>query len=153
MKHRRVLSAAEESAWTQLNIIAQCLPTVMDQQLRRDSGLGNYEYAVLLSLYRAPERSARMVDLSTITSGSLSRLSHTITRLEERGLVTRERRGSNRHVELTEAGRRAFLAAAAGHMDEIRHQALDHVPPEKMAQLAELLTPIAEQLRAAVPKG
>ncbi|MDT0411268.1 MULTISPECIES: MarR family winged helix-turn-helix transcriptional regulator [Streptomyces] len=153
MAHRPVLSAEEEDAWTQLHLVAQLLPAVMDQRLRRDAGLGHFDYAVLLTLYRAPERTAAMTGLVEITSGSFSRLSHTVTRLEGRGLVTRERRGSHRYVSLTGEGRDVFLTAAAGHMDEIREQVLDHLSPEEVRALGDLLRPIATRLRANAPRG
>lgn len=152
MTRRQALSADEEAAWTNLHLISQCLPAVMNQQLRRDAGLGHYDYAVLLTLYRTSEHTAPLIDLSAITSGSYSRLSHTISRLEERGLVTRERRGANRYASLTEEGRRTFISAASAHVSEIRKRVLNHVPADKIADLAELLHPIAEQLRAATPR-
>jgi DNA-binding MarR family transcriptional regulator len=41
-------------------------------------------------LPNAPERTMRMSSLADITNASLSRLSHLVKRLEERGLVRRE---------------------------------------------------------------
>lgn len=153
MTHRTPLTADEEAAWLDLYTLALCLPGLLDQQLRRDAGLGHYEYAVLHALHRAPAHTLTMAELSELTSSSFSRLSHTITRLEKRELVERRRRGANRHVTLTAAGRRAFLSAAAGHMDEIRRRVLDHVPDKRLADLSELLRPIAESLRAELDRG
>lgn len=152
-RHRPVLSEDEEFAWTQLHIIAQCLQTVMEQQLRDDAGVGYYEYAVLLTLYRQPDRAASMKQLTAITAGSFSRLSHTITRMADRDLVTRERTGGSRLVTLTELGHRTFLSAAAGHMDQIRVHVLDHVRADKLVLLGDILQPVADHLRSALPRG
>lgn len=153
MSHRETLTAEEEEAWVQIHLIAQCLPSIMEQQLRRDGGLSQYDYAVLLTLYRSPRHTVSMVELSAITAGSLSRLSHTISRMERRELVTRERQGANRFISLTHEGRRVFLIAAAGHMDEIRGHVLDHLRHEDLAELARLLRPVADHLRSVTPRG
>ena len=153
MTHRPPLSDNEEDAWRSLYALIQCLPGLLDEQLRRDAGLGHYDYAVLHALHGAPDRTATMTALTRATSGSFSRLSHTVTRLEERGFVTRTRQGANRRISLTSDGRRAFLAAAAGHMDAIRRHVLDYLPPEGTDTLGELLRPIAEHLRADMPRG
>lgn len=153
MTRRTALSAEEEEAWTQLFLIAQCLPAVVDQQLRRDADLGHYEYAVLHALSRASDTTLTMSELSTLTAGSFSRLSHTVTRLETRGLVERERRGANRHASLTRAGRAAFVRAAAGHMEQIRRTVLDHIDPDSVGTLADILRPVAEHLSEKLPRG
>lgn len=153
MPRRSALTPQEEDAWTQLFVIAQCLPAVVDQQLRRDADLGHYEYAVLHALHRAPSHVLSMADLATLTSGSFSRLSHAVSRLEARELVEREQRGPNRHVSLTRAGRSAFLAAASGHMDHIRHTVLDRIEPDRLGVLGDILRPVADSLRDQLPRG
>src|SRR5260370_30596323 len=65
-------------------------PWSIDQQLRRDSNLGMGEYQVLAMLSDSPERRMRMSSLAEVTNASLSRLSHLVKRLEERGLARRE---------------------------------------------------------------
>nr|WP_300148192.1 MarR family transcriptional regulator [Propionicimonas sp.] len=152
MSERPRLSRDEEDAWMQLLAIMEYLPTLIEQQLRRDSGLGRFEYAVLLMLSRAHRRTLPMLNLSAVTFGSLSRLSHTVTRLAERDLVTRERMGANRLVTLTDAGREALLLAAPGHVREVRRQVIDHVPSGQAAELAQLLRPIADHLKANAPR-
>ncbi|GAA3658245.1 MarR family winged helix-turn-helix transcriptional regulator [Microbacterium marinilacus] len=153
MTRKPALTAEEEDAWAQLFVIAQCLPAVVDQQLRSDAGLGHYEHAVLHALYRAEGSTLAMAELSTLTAGSFSRLSHSVTRLEDRELVSRDRRGANRYVSLTRAGRMAFLDAASGHMDQIRRTVLDLIDPADVATLGDLLRPIAAGLRDRLPRG
>lgn len=153
MAERARLTHDEEDAWMQLLAIMEYLPTLIEQQLRRDSGIGRFEYAILLMLSRAPERTLPMLDLSLVTFGSLSRLSHTVTGLVEKGYVTRERVGANRYVTLTDLGRRAVVGAAPGHVEEVRRQVIDHVPAERVGELAELLRPIADYLKANAPRS
>lgn len=149
---RRSLTEREEEAWTVLHAFAQCLPTVMEQQLKRDSELGYYDYAVLLTLYRAPGHTMAMSDLAESTAATLSRLSHAATRLELRDLIDRDQRGPRRFVTLTGHGRRVFLAAAAGHVDHIRSKVLDFIPPELLHPLIDALGPVVSGLRAEMPR-
>src|ERR1700746_4142962 len=84
------LTDAEVDSWLSLVRLMTWLPWSIDQQLRRDSNLGMVEYQVMARLSQSPERTLRMSALADLANASLSRLSHLVTRLEERGLVRRE---------------------------------------------------------------
>jgi DNA-binding MarR family transcriptional regulator len=81
------LTAAEVDSWLALVRLMTWLPWSIDQQLRRDSNLSMVEYQVLARLSNSPERTLRMSSLADFTNASLSRLSHLVKRLEQRGLV------------------------------------------------------------------
>ena len=83
------LTAAELDSWLSVVRLMTWLPWSIDQQLQRDSNLGMVEYQVLAMLSNSPERTMRMSSLAEVTNASLSRLSHLVKRLEERGLVRR----------------------------------------------------------------
>jgi len=147
------LSDDEAEAWVHLLALLEYLPALIDQQLRRDAGLGRFEYGVLLMPSRQPDRTLPMLDLSAVAFGSLSRLSHTVGKLCERGLVTRERRGTNRYVTLTDTGHAAVRQAAPQHVEEVRRQIFDHLPAGRAGDLADLLRPIAQHLIASAPRN
>ena len=84
------LTAAELDSWLSVVRLISWLPWSIDQQLRRDSNLGMVEYQVMARLSQSPERTLRMSLLADLANASLSRLSHLVKRLEERGLVRRE---------------------------------------------------------------
>ena len=83
------LTAAELDSWLSLARLMTWVPWSIDQQLQRDSNLGIVEYQVLAMLSQTPERRMRMSSLAEVTNASLSRLSHLVKRLEQRGLVRR----------------------------------------------------------------
>ncbi|MFB2582402.1 MarR family winged helix-turn-helix transcriptional regulator [Herbiconiux sp. P15] len=153
MSEPRWLDDQEADAWLQLLSVFEYLPGAIETQLKRDSGLGRFEYSVLAMASGSPGRSIAMLQLSELANGSLSRLSHTVTRLAERGLVTRTQKGGTRYVTLTELGWETLQAAAPGHVDEVRRLVFDHLPEDSAAQLAELLRPIAENLRRSAPRS
>ncbi|MFC5729428.1 MULTISPECIES: MarR family winged helix-turn-helix transcriptional regulator [Nocardioides] len=135
------LDADEMAAWLRLIAITELLPGVLDSQLRRDAGLSHYEYVVLAMLSEAPERTLQMTSLAQRTSATLPRLSHVVRRLEERGLVERfpcpkDARATN--SRLTAAGWGAVVAAAPGHVANVRKNVIGGLTPEQVRQLAEL---------------
>ena len=94
---------------------------MLDAQLRADSGLTHFEYFVLAMLSEAPERTLRMTALAQRTNATLPRLSHVVSRLEDRGLVERfpcPEDGRATNARLTRPGWDAVVAAAPGHVDD-----------------------------------
>lgn len=134
----RWLTDDERATWVRLVAVVELLPGVLDSQLRRDSGLTHFEYFVLAMLSEAEGRTRRMTSLAALASASLPRLSHVVRRLEERGLVRRapcpeDRRATN--AVLTDAGYAAVVAAAPGHVDNVRHHVLDALTTKQLDQL------------------
>lgn len=140
-------------AWLRLIAIVELLPGVLDSQLRRDAGLTHFEYFVLAALSEAEDRTLRMTALAHRTNATLARLSHVVRRLEERGLVERfpcpeDARATN--ARLTSAGWDAVVAAAPGHVANVRSNVLDGLTAEQVRQLTEVGDALLTRLD---PKG
>ena len=132
------LTAAEVDSWLSVVRLITWLPWSIDQQLRRDSNLGMVEYQVLARLSQSPERTMRMSSLADLANASLSRLSHLVKRLEERGLVCREpdpADGRFTNAILTEKGFRTLAEAAPGHVAHVRSLVIDVLSPEQLRRL------------------
>lgn len=141
------LSEPQQEAWKAVVGLASLLPGPLDAQLQRDSGLTLFEYMVLSSLSMQPGRRARMSSLARLASGSLSRLSNVVKRLQDRGLVNRSADpddGRFTVATLTDAGWDVVVAAAPGHVDAVRRHVL---APLDEAHL-RILVDIAERLEA-----
>jgi DNA-binding MarR family transcriptional regulator len=79
-----------------------------------------------------------MSALADLANASLSRLSHLVKRLEERGLVRREAdRADGRFTNaiLTEEGFRVLAAAAPGHVAHVRSLVVDVLSPEQLRRM------------------
>jgi DNA-binding MarR family transcriptional regulator len=132
------LTAAELDSWLSVVRLMTWLPWSIDQQLRRDSGLGMVEYQVLAMLSTSPGRTMRMSSLAEVTNASLSRLSHLFKRLEARGLVRREpdpADGRFTNAILTEEGFQALAEAAPGHVAQVRSLVIDVLSAEQLRRL------------------
>ena len=148
----RWLNEDERAAWVRLVALTSLLPGTLDAQLRRQAGLTYFEYYVLAMLSEAPRRTLRMTTLATRTNATLARLSHVVSRLEERGLVERaacpeDRRATNAH--LTEAGWQKVKATAPAHVEHVREQVMDALTPEQVAQLTEIIDALLARLDPA----
>lgn len=84
------LSADEMEVWASVATLLERLPSALDAQLQRDSGLTHFEHGVLFALDTAPDRSLRLSVLAGYASCTLSRLSRAVSRLEAKGWVRRE---------------------------------------------------------------
>jgi DNA-binding MarR family transcriptional regulator len=154
----RWLDDDEQAAWVRVAAVVELLPGVLEAQLRNDADLTHFEYWVLAMLSEAPSRTLRMTALASRTSGSLSRLSHVVTRLEGRGLLERfpcpeDRRATN--ARLTDAGWDVVVAAAPGHVATVRDYVVDALTTRQIAQLTEIADAILDRLdpeKAVIPQ-
>ena len=147
----RWLDDDEMAAWIRLAAVLELLPGVLDSQLRRDADLTHFEYFVLAMLSEAPERTLRMSALAAQTNATLPRLSHVISRLEERGLVERfpcpgDGRATN--ARLTEPGWDKVVATAPGHVANVRSNVIDVLTREQVHELAAIADAILQKVDA-----
>jgi DNA-binding MarR family transcriptional regulator len=107
----------------------------------RDAGLTFFEFMTLSLLSRSPERTRRMNDVAEALSSSLSRLSHVVSRLEQRGYVERSRCagvGRATNVSLTDSGHGKVKAAMPRHIEEVRTLLFEPLSDEQVQALAEI---------------
>jgi DNA-binding MarR family transcriptional regulator len=137
----RWLDQREAHVWQAYRDLQRELRNALDRQLVRDAGLSGAEYALLVPLSEAPGGRLRARDLGGMVGWDRSRISHQLSRMEHRGLVSREAcpddaRGSI--VRLTPAGRSAIEAAAPNHVTTVRRFFLDPLSDDELDTLATL---------------
>lgn len=155
MDEPRWLSAAEERAWRALQFMQMRLEGELARQLAADSGLSYPDYVVLVALTDRTDGRMRLFELGATLGWEKSRLSHHVTRMADRGLLTKERCGTDRRgafVVVTERGRKQIEAAAAGHVAVVRRLFVDRLTPDELdtiANAAEKVLADLEDTRAA----
>ncbi|HEY0717791.1 MAG TPA: MarR family transcriptional regulator [Streptosporangiaceae bacterium] len=145
----RWLTDGERDTWLRLVGVLIKLPAALDAQLQRDAGISHFEYMVLSRLSEASGGTLRMSDLAVLANGSLSRLSHVVTRLERRGWVRREPSpGDGRYTNavLTSEGRAKVEVTAPGHVAAVRQLVLDALQPEQVQQLRDISEAIMDRV-------
>lgn len=143
------LTDAERKAWLTLNALMLKLPALLEQQLQRDAELSFFEYMVLAVLAEQQPSRLRMSQLSLLTSGSLSRLSHAAKRLEAKQYIVREtdafdRRSTN--AVLTPAGLAKVRASAPGHVAWVRRLFFDKLTTEQLEQFTAIGAAVLPQI-------
>ena len=145
----RWLSDDEQQAWRATVHLSQMLLRQLDRDLA-DYGLSGHDYEILVELSEAPEHRLRMTELADATSQSRSRLSHQISRMENRGLVRRDdcegdKRGT--FAVLTAEGMAAIERVAPHHVENVRRHFIDRLSPRQLEEIKDAFAPVIEYLR------
>ena len=127
MPEPRWLSTQEQRAWRAYLRASRLIEEALDRDLQ-SHGVQLTEYEIISMLSESPGRRLRMSTLADLVVQSRSRLTHTATRLQQRGWVVREScLADKRGVELvlTDAGWDAVQDMARVHVDSVRRTVLD----------------------------
>ena len=138
------LTSAEQEAWRTFLYATTLLTDRFTEALQADPeiDLTLGEYEILVRLSEAEGRFLRMSELADKVVHSRSRLTHTISRMEKRGLVERVRStddGRGRQAQLTEAGITMLELAAPTHVRSVREHLLDVIGHDDLLQLGRIL--------------
>lgn len=150
----RWLNAEERQAWLSWIAATTLLDAALDRQLQRESGMPHTYYQILVMLSETPDRTLRMGLLADRTQSSHSRISHAVSRLEDRGWVRRTSCPGDRrrtYATLTDEGFAVLAAAAPGHVATVRKHLFDRLSCEQVRQLAEITDEIRAGLTAEFP--
>lgn len=150
MSDPRWLSPVERETWLSISELVTTLPGALDTRLQQHAGITFYEYMVMAMLSEQEDATLQLSELAELTSGSLSRLSHVLTRLERHGWVVRARSPHNpraRIATLTEQGMGKVRQTAPAHVDDVRELIFDAVAEEDVPELDRILRPALDRIR------
>lgn len=135
------LNRDEVRAWLSVIGLTESLPQLLSAQLKKDSSMNSFDYMVLAGLSESPDRTIGMTDLAAFVTGSLSRLSHALTKMEKHGWVRRQpmaENGRQTEVVLTDEGMSAVEHAAPGHVGLVRQLFIDTLGSDQALELGRL---------------
>ena len=135
------LSTEQQEIWRAYLDAVALIDRHLDVRLR-PFGLDLGEYEILVRLSESEDRTMRMSDLAAAARQSRSRLTHTVSRLEKKGLIERapcpeDRRGVT--ATLTPEGMDLLVAAAPDHVASVREILIDVVSPDDFAALGRAM--------------
>ena len=137
--------------WLDLAAVMIRLPSALESQLQKDADLSQFEYFVMAHLSESPGREARMSELAMMANGSLSRLSHVVSRLERRGYVVRRQSpddGRATLAHLTDDGFAKLADSAPGHVRRVRELVVDALTPDQLEALGAACRVVLERIDA-----
>ena len=126
----------------------------LDDDLRRRHGRSLVEYEILVRLSERDGRM-RMAQLADALAHSRSRITHTIKRMQDAGLVQRTgspEDGRGVVAVLTERGRELLEEMAPTHVTGVREHLVDLVSAEDFEALGRVMDAVADNLIAAHPE-
>ncbi|NIH65632.1 MarR family winged helix-turn-helix transcriptional regulator [Modestobacter marinus] len=137
----RWLDADEQRAWRAWLYSWMLLDDRLDRELTRQTGISHAYYEILVQLSETEGRQLRMSELAERCLSSRSRLSHAVSRLEERGWVRRQvcpDDGRGQLAVLTDEGFSALEGAAPVHVESVRSHLFDQLSPEQVAAMQDI---------------
>ncbi len=150
MAATRWLSNEEQAVWRSYLETTQRLWETLDRELDEAGDVPLSEYEVLVRLSEAPGRRLRMSQLADQLSHSRSRLTHTVSRMERRGLVARSAcadDGRGVLAEVTGAGLAALKKQADVHVTGVREHLFDQMDAQEVDVVGRVLARVAAHLR------
>jgi len=146
----RWLNDDEARAWRGWVHATEHLRAQLNRELQRDSGMSDADFAVLVQLSEAPDQRVRMSDLALRMAWSKSRLSHQVSRMAERNLLTKENcpndaRGA--FAVLTPHGLSEIRRAAPAHVESVREHLIDLLTPKQLKVLGDVFEEVINHLR------
>jgi DNA-binding MarR family transcriptional regulator len=136
------LTAEEMAAWRPFVTAATYVIGALDADMKAHFGISHFDHALLLLLLDQPRRRARMTDVARSLQVDPSNLTYRVRRLERLGLVDRvpdDGDGRVSYARITPKGMRLLRDAWPLHRDGIRRYFLQHVRPDQLPVIAEVL--------------
>lgn len=143
------LDSEQQQQWRNLMVGSQTMTAALQHDLETATGLSMNEYEVLVRLSESEDRTVRMSLLADGLVHSRSRMTHTVRRMEKRGLV--QRRASScdgRGVEcvMTERGWDQLQAAAPVHVESVRNRLVDVLDADELATVGSAFAKVREAI-------
>lgn len=151
-KAPRWLSPDEQAVWRAYLDFSRLLNDRLQRRLVEDADLSLAEYELMVQLSETEDRRLRMSELADRAVHSRSRLTHTVARMEDRGLVRREAcpdDGRGVLCILTDKGFEVLAAAAVDHVETVRQSIFDNLTPEELQAFGAVVAKLRTGLRGA----
>jgi DNA-binding MarR family transcriptional regulator len=148
IERTRWLDQDQQRSWRALLMGMTLLRDRLDADLHRLFDLSLPEYEVLVRLSENDGR-LRMAQLADAMAHSRSRITHTISRMQQAGLVERvESPEDGRGVvaRITDEGMELLVRAAPFHVTGVREYLVDLVSPEDFAAVGRVFDAVSDHL-------
>ncbi|HJR90669.1 MAG TPA: MarR family transcriptional regulator [Aeromicrobium sp.] len=143
------LTDAQQRSWRAFLGGVTVLMDSLDRDLRSQHGLSLAEYEVLVRLSEAPARTMRMAELADRVALSRSRITHTVARLEEAGILRRERcdeDGRGVQAVLIDEGLKRLEEAADTHVRGVQEHLIAHASDKELASIGAVMERVLDDL-------
>lgn len=139
MARSTALTRRELGLWHAWQTVSEGVLSRVAHDVMEATGLSAADYGVLSRLIELGNGQLRQRELATALGWDKSRISHQLTRMQERNLLTRSKTAeTGSRVALTPHGREAFERARPIHAEAVRRHLLERLTPEQAATILRL---------------
>jgi DNA-binding MarR family transcriptional regulator len=147
----RWLDAREQTAWRAYLDMNAKLSARLNREMQEQCGISIADFSVLVQLSEHVDARMRVLELARSLGWEKSRLSHQLTRMQQRGLIDRsncseDRRGA--FIVLTDAGRASVDSAAPRHVESVRRYLFDGLTSDQVDALGAIARTVVDQVLA-----
>ena len=131
----------EKELWRSFYVMRRQLELTLERRLQADAGISGADYEILVALANEPSQRLRAGQIGDIIGWEKSRVSHQISRMEQRDLVKRAECGDDARgvwVMLTDEGGQAVQGAAADRAEAVRQYFFDLLDDDEKRVLASI---------------
>jgi DNA-binding MarR family transcriptional regulator len=140
------LSPHELRVWHAFRLMHEDVLARIDRDIAQATGLSGPEFGVLSRLAALGKGEMRQQTLAGVMSWDKSRLSHQLTRMEERALIERRRiDGKTVLVALTKLGGEKLDAARPIHAASVRRNLLSRLTQEQIDTIVRISNLLGEE--------
>ena len=135
---RLARESPESSLWFAWKRAHELVRAAVIEEVTAATGLSDPDIGILLRL-DVVGGTLRQSEIASALGWDRTRLSHQLTRMEDRGLLARRRAGSGVWVDISDAGRAAANSARPVHAAAVRRHLVEPLTPGQSAMLREIL--------------
>lgn len=140
------LSPREVRVWHAFRLMHEDVLSRVGRDIEQATGLSGSEFAVLSRLAAIGKGEMRQQALATMMAWDKSRLSHQLTRMQDRALIERRRiDGKTVLVAITELGRERLDAARPIHAESVRRNLLSRLTQEQIDTIVRVSNLLGEE--------
>ena len=140
------LSPQEFRVWHAFMLMHEDVLGRVGRDIAQATGLSGPEFGVLSRLTGPGKGEMRQQTLASMMAWDKSRLSHQLTRMQERSLIERRRvDGRTVLISLTKLGREKLDAARPVHADSVRRNLLSRLTREQIDTIVRVCNLLGEE--------
>ncbi len=135
----RSLSSADLALWRSFRRVADRINAAIERELMAATGISGADHGVITRLAESKGKVLRQHELAASMRWDRTRLSHHLTRMEQRGFVERKKlAGGGTAVAITAQGERARKAADPVHAAIVSRRFISKLTPSQREAIASL---------------